>query len=502
MPVSRRIARMARPRVARQSGNREEVAIQQASGIMHVQPPRNDETTDTIQLRRSLIEYRFSRRTRSMATRLRAAVAAPLALMLTACLSLASTGTVSAQRTHAPVQLTVAGCWGDKNQDAAFVKVATGFNKVQSAIQVKAIEITNSAKVLTQVSAGNPPDVYFDCSSTDVGQWAANGYVLNLDPYIQSSHFDLSKLNHGAHLIGTYNGHTYALPLLEDTFMLLYNKTLFSQAGITKPPATTEELAADADKLTKKDSSGNLVQLGFDPNFSAGNWFGSWLPLFAASFGGSLVDSSGSKVTANCPACIAALTYETSFYSKYGAANIAKFESVGGPNGPFMAGKLAMMIGGEWTPFFVPSQAAKGFDYGVAAIPHPANRPDLANYGMVGGNPGTIMKGTKHPAEAWSFLSYVESLGPTIAFANVMYNVPQLTAAINSPQLNPEPHFRVFVKYAQGPHIGAFPVLPVSTDYANSMVTIEGLVLHGKMSPKQGLDKLTSDIQTKLDQNL
>lgn len=439
-----------------------------------------------------------------MATGLRAATAAPLALMLTACLSLASTGSVSAQRSHAPVVLTVAGCWTDKNQDAAFTRVATGFNKVQSAIQIKTMEIGDSAKILTEVSAGNPPDVYFDCSSSDVGQWAANGYVLNLDPYIQSSHFDLSKLNRGAHLIGTYKGHTYALPLLEDTFMLYYNKTLFRQAGLdpNKPPTTAEELATDTDKLTKKDSSGKITQLGFDPTFDAGAFVGSWLPVLATTFGGTLVDASGTKITANCAGCVAALTWETGFYNRYGALNIDRFRSSGGTNGVFFAGKLAMAIDGEWQPFFVPTRAAKGFDYGVAPLPHPANRPDLANYGMVGGNPGTIMKGTKHPAEAWAFLSYVEGLGPTIEFANALYNVPQLIAASTSSQLNPEPHYRAFVRYAQGLHIAAFPVTPVSSDYANSMTAIEGLVLHGKMSPKQGLDKLTTDLQTKLDQNL
>jgi hypothetical protein len=58
------------------------------------------------------------------------------------------------------------------------------------------------------------------------------------------------------------------------------------------------------------------------------------------------------------------------------------------------------------------------------------------------------------------------------------------------------------VKYAQGPHIAAFPVLAISTDYANSLTTDEGLVLHGKMSAKQALDQVTSQLQAKLDQGI
>jgi multiple sugar transport system substrate-binding protein len=439
-----------------------------------------------------------------MGTRIRVSARAPLALLLTASITLGSTGAVLGHSAKAPVTLTVAGCWTNKGQDAAFQKIAAGFNKSQSAIQVKAIEIGSSAKVVTQVSAGNPPDIYFDCSSGDVGQWAANGYILNLDSYIQSTHFDLSKLNRGAHQIGTFQGHIYALPFLEDTFMILYNKTLFKAAGLdpNKPPTTAEALAADADKLTKKDSNGNITQLGFSPTFNAGAFIGTWLPVFATTFGGSLTDSTGKKITANCTACIAALNWETGFFTRQGASAVDKFLSSGGTADLFDSGRIAMAINGEWQPFFIATDAPKGFSYGVAPLPHPANRPDLANYGMVGGNPGTIMKGSKNPDAAWQFLSYVEGLGPTMSFAYAMENVPQLIAGLNSPKLNPEPHYRVFVKYAQGPHISAFPVIPVSSDYASELTSIEQLVLHGKMTAKAGLDKVTSDLQTKLDSGI
>lgn len=437
------------------------------------------------------------------------APAGRLVLALITGLALTATGAGPRHSTHtgtrAPITLTVAGCWTNKAQDAAFTKVATGFNKAQSAIKVKVIEIGDASKVLTEVSAGNPPDVYFDCSVSDLGQWAANGYILNLDPYVKSHHFDLSTLTSGARALGSYQGHTYALPLLEDMFMLLYNKKLFRQAGLdpNKPPTTAEQLLADADKLTKRGADGRLTQLGFNPTYQAGNFIGTWLPLFARTFGGALVDASG-KITANCTACVAALTWETQFYTHYGATNVDRLLSSSGSAADlFESGKIAMEINGEWTPFFVAQHLPKGtLDYGVTALPHPANRPDLANYGLAGGNPGTIMKGSKNPDAAFTFLAYMETVGPTVAYANAIDNVPQLKAAINSPALNPDPIFRAFVRYAQGPGIGAFPVTPVSADYANSLTTVEQLVLHGKMTPKQGLDKVTRDLQAKLGQGL
>jgi multiple sugar transport system substrate-binding protein len=427
-----------------------------------------------------------------------------LAAALVIGLPLAAIAAAPGHGTRAPISLTIAGCWTNKDQDAAFTKVATGFNKVQSAIKVKVIEIGDAAKVLTQVSAGNPPDVYFDCSVSDLGQWAANGYVLDLDPYIKAHHFDVNKLTPGARALGVYNGHTYALPLLEDMFMLLYNKKLFRQAGLdpNKPPTTAEQLLAYSDKLTKRDASGRLTQLGFNPTFQAGAFIGTWLPVFMRTFGGSLVDAKG-NITANCAACVAALTWETKFYTHYGASNVDRLLSSAGSTADlFESGKIAMEINGEWTPFFVEREAPKGFDYAVAPLPHPASRPDLANYGMAGGNPGTIMKGTKNPDAAFTFLAYMQTVGPTVAYANAILNVPQLKAAINSPALNPNPIYRAFVRYAQGPGIGSFPVTPVSSNLANSLTTVEQLVLHGKMTPKQGLDKVTHDLQAQLNQGI
>jgi hypothetical protein len=46
-----------------------------------------------------------------------------------------------------------------------------------------------------------------------------------------------------------------------------------------------------------------------------------------------------------------------------------------------------------------------------------------------------------------------------------------------------------------------FPVTPVSSEFANELTQIEDLVVHGKMTPKAGLDKVTKDIQAKLGGN-
>lgn len=227
------------------------------------------------------------------------------AARLALAVSLVVLGTAAAphRATPAPIQIRVAGCWGDPIQGGAFLRVAESFNHVQSAIHVKGIRGPSTTQILTQISAGNPPDIYYDCSTSDLGQWAANGYVLNLDPYIRANHFNMNKIIPSARGWSTLNGHVYSMPLLEDTFMLLYNKKLFREAGISRPPTTIEEMTADAYKLTKRDASGRVTQLGWGPNLFGGDYIGTWLAVYMTMFGGSLVDPTGKKITANCKAC-------------------------------------------------------------------------------------------------------------------------------------------------------------------------------------------------------
>ncbi len=96
--------------------------------------------------------------------RARNARLARLALLVPFALMLLSTAATSRQAAHAPIQLTVGGCWSDPIQGGAFIRMAEGFNKVQSAIHINATRGVNQTTVLAGVSAGNPIDVYYDCN--------------------------------------------------------------------------------------------------------------------------------------------------------------------------------------------------------------------------------------------------------------------------------------------------------------------------------------------------
>jgi maltose-binding protein MalE len=101
--------------------------------------------------------------------------------------------------------------------------------------------------------------------------------------------------------------------------------------------------------------------------------------------------------------------------------------------------------------------------------------------------------------EAFQYLLWIQNVDPTVRFANVLNNMPRIKAALTSNALDPNPFYRTFVHQAGTAQIQIFPNLSVSAQYAAELATYEGKAIAGHMSPKDGLDKATKDIQTLLD---
>lgn len=170
----------------------------------------------------------------------------------------------------APKTITFWHYWKDM-EGKALEDIVAEFNKTHKDIQVKSLSTgdydTHHTKLLTAISGGSPPDVSV-MSSDYLPEWVANGAVLSLEKYIKDSKFNLKDMYPISLKLCSIDNKIYALPLCQDTYALLYNKDLFKKAGLDpeKPPKTIEELDAMAAKLTVKDATGKLFQMGFIPD--------------------------------------------------------------------------------------------------------------------------------------------------------------------------------------------------------------------------------------------
>lgn len=360
-------------------------------------------------------------------------------------------------------------------------------------------------KILASIEGGNAPDLVI------LGyvrpSWLQQGAVMPLDSYMTASHFNLNKFTNAAWNQGYLNGHYYAMTAEQDALVLLYNESLFKQAGLdpAKPPQTLSQLASYAKKLTVFNRDGSIKQLGLMPNYSNGGGGANYFQLWGNLFGGAWYDAAHKKITAADPRNVQALTWLTNFWQTYGPSKLDRFEAgfgtYLGPNDPFARGKIAMLIDGDWWPAYVP----KGFDLGGGYLPYPDGHPELAHTSGVFGDVMLIPKGSRHPDLAWKFINwYMNSQREQINLPDTLTGYPLLKSALGQPlagTLGKNAMVRFFEHVLLTVHGTPNPlVMPVTERYLQNINFDGAKAIHGQESPLTALQHVAQVTQPELDQ--
>lgn len=166
-------------------------------------------------------------------------------------------------------------------------------------------------------------------------------------------------------------GKTYGIPFQRSTPVLYWNKEAFATAGLNPDvaPANWDEMVEFAQKLTKKDSNGNVTQWGVRIP-SAG--FPYWLfQGLTTPNGAILANSDGNQVNFNDPKVVEALQYLVDLSGKHGVMQPGSIEWGPTPKA-FFEGETAMM----WTTTGNLTNVRKNapFDFGVAMLPAKVRR--------------------------------------------------------------------------------------------------------------------------------
>lgn len=390
--------------------------------------------------------------------------------------------------------VTFSYLWGGP-EAAALEKIISEFNASQSAITVKGVSSPDFQKQLTSMSASKGAFDISDNFGNGVGSWAAKGILEPLDSYIKADNLDLSDFVPAALDQMKYNGQIYSLPIAVHDFELLYNKTEFAAAGISEPPKTTEELAADIAKLTKVDGSGNITQLGLgNPDT------GTTLTTLGYAFGGTWDGADGKTPSPQDPGNIAALKfYQDNVVNKYGAAKVQKFTAGWGQymsaQDPFYTGKVAMVIDGEWQAVNIP-KTAPNLQWGVVNIPVPAASADLAGATQLTASTLFIPKNAQHKQAAFEFMKYLTDKQAMGDFTVALGNLPARTSMLDDPRYSSIPQFSTWLHNLSSPNVHALASQPYSAQYSTDLVTAFKSVLDGSTSP----DKAMADVASKAKQ--
>jgi multiple sugar transport system substrate-binding protein len=257
-------------------------------------------------------------------------------------------------------------------------------------------------KLRAMFAAGAPPDL---SEGPQRASTMVDGGLLEpaLDALIKRDRYDLKRYNQSQFKeTVVYEGKVWQLPYRYggNVICLACNTTLFAQAGVEPPPQdaskpwTWEQFATAAQRLTKTDGAGQVRQFGLN---GIGWMIGTWPPVWQTDWLGPdrRTVTCDSAPMRDCYTKLADLFQRYHVLPRPGEAS-----RLFGAANLFNTGKAAILLfpPTNWRAYGEGAQV----DYTVAPLPKvKVSRPDMGMGGI------GIIKGSKHPADAWDLLKYL-----------------------------------------------------------------------------------------------
>jgi multiple sugar transport system substrate-binding protein len=446
----------------------------------------------TERVREGAVWRRNGRRQR----RRRAALTSTVLIATSATLVLAACGgtaaSSSSNSSSGVVNLSWQTMWSG-NTLTLLSQMVNAFNSSHPGIHVTESNIpsaTGDAKLLSEIAAGDPPDVFTEWNPV-LGEYAADGTIQSLAPYLTGKYAGLEKWEYPIALQGgQYKGTLYALPMSMNSWALYYNKSMLKAAGISSPPTTMAELYADQAKEWK--ISGNkLSQIGFYPIYNLGfEYFGSF---FGAV---NCFNSAGQYDFAGCKGAQSEASFLAQ-YDKYPYADVAAMQTAygavaGGDDDAFVAGKEGFNMDGPWEgaqniPVTNPAMTS---NFGVEAFP--GTEPGPSTFGQ--GNYNIIPKGAAHPSAAFTFISWLAGYD-NVSFTSQIDPkggwMPASPAIVAAPAyqtwLKANPWLQVFVNQMSSPYSVTPTLTKSESEFETAEATATEAIGEKTKTPQQAL---------------
>ncbi len=259
-------------------------------------------------------------------------------------------------------------------------------------------------KVLPELAGGGSAYDVVEFDNGWVAKWTNAGWITPLDEFMPAGYTDGMVPG----LVDLFSGSDkklYGIVWNNDTRFFYYNKKMLTDAGITQPPATWDELIEQSKTIQAK----KLAKYGF-----AAPWKAEWalaneFHFWAYTYGGKVVDKKGYFDFQTDPNTLAALTMMKRFLD----------EGIVDPASLTYDQEAAMNLFLKGETAFLPQ--------GLAGFMAYVNNPDLSMVKgqiAVGQVPGArkglsaaltlpealaIPKNSKNKENAWKFIKFMTS---------------------------------------------------------------------------------------------
>jgi len=444
-----------------------------------------------------------------------------LFLLLLSCL-LIGCGTVQTDK----IELVVWGLGQGEHMVGTYAAI-DAFENAHPDIQVitsASGRELNPQKLMTAIVGGVPPDVIFQDRFT-IGGWASRDAFIPLDSFIVRDQHTAQAINPKDFYPATWNeatyeGKVYAVPYDVDVRVMYYNKTLLRQAGFVDahgkvvPPKTWDDVLRYNQKLTLTSKTGGYTQVGFIPLYGPAQFY-----LFGWQNGGDFMSEDGRTCTLNDPKLVEALQWVVKCYDAIGGrAQVEGFQKafIAGAFDPFLVGKLAMTVDGNWNLNNI-VRHKPDMEFGVVPAPVPEGQPPIT---WSGGFSIAIPFGAKHPELAWEFIKWMSSpeawrirhhVLQQFHFSRGTTYIPSLSAnkkvnemvwqefVVNNQRLNENYKEALRMCIDLLPNSKFRPVTPVGETLWDEHSRAANSATYHEMSPEEALTQAQKVVQAELD---
>jgi len=318
--------------------------------------------------------------------------------------------------------------WGGATEQNEVQGYIDAFNEIYPDIEVQIIRPSDYwPKLMAMMAAGTPPDVCY-MGFPEFIQYHKSGVLLDLeayanyDPEAEVIGYPFNESDFIPGLLDAFRdrqtGDLYGIPKDWSTYVLYYNKDMFTAAGLPTPNEmfgngqwTWQNFLETAQKLTKDGVYGVALD--------AGRW-----KIFPPQNGANWVQGP-KQVVVDTPEFAEAIQFNADLWLKYHVAPDRAAQASESPSDMFTHQKSAMYICGRWK-----AMGYKDLEFGWDIAPIPYNSDmytwvDLVAY--------CITKGSQHPKEAWKLVDFLTNIEGQKLTATLGHAIPSRTSVAYSP---------------------------------------------------------------------
>jgi len=413
---------------------------------------------------------------------MRTRIAGVAAAALTLALSVAACSGDEPASTN-PTDLRTELTWWDTsdptNEGPAFRELIAKFNEQYPNITINYQsvpfgEAQNKFKTAAASGSGAPDILRAEVAW--VPEFASLGYLYALDGSELTA--DADDYFETPLSSNRYNGKLFGVPQVTDSLALLYNKRLFAEAGIEKPPATWEDVKTVAAAIKEATGVDGLF-------INAGGYF---LLPFIYGEGGDLVDATNKKIVVNSPANVEGIRIAQDLIASGAAVKPPANDSYGTMMTLFKEQKVAMIINGPWEVNNIRNAPTFGGIENLGIAPVPAGSVKAG--APVGGHNYVIWSGMpqeKVPA-AIAFITFMNSAESQAFLADKLGLLPTRKSAYTNPLVANNPIISAFKPVVDA--AAARPWIPEGGQFFGPLDTMATQTLIEGVDPKTALDEV------------